>query len=107
MVANKYGIISHGSLIKEITDEELRNQCRPTTVIEAAEHQALWDLLSKDFPAEDLLHLARGVRITGAVELNALLARIIEAEISILSVNCYKTSIEDYYLSLLGGGRHA
>lgn len=107
LVANKYGIISHGSLIKEITDEELRNQCRPTTVIEATEHQALWDLLSKDFPAEDLLHLARGVRITGAVELNALLARIIEAEISILSVNCYKTSIEDYYLSLLGGGRHA
>ena len=107
LVANKYGIISHGELIKEITAEELEAECRPLTVIEVNDPEALWELLLQEFPAQDLSHHAGGVGVAGVLQLNPLLTKIMAAGLEILSVNCHKFSIEDYYLSLLGGGRHA
>ena len=107
LVANKYGIISHGNLLKEITSEELEYQCRPTTVIETNDPQALWDLLSTKIPEEDLFRNVSGVRIVGNLQLNDLLKEILDANIEILSVNCTKTNIESYYLSVIGGVRRA
>lgn len=107
LVANKYGIISHGSLIKEITSEELEKECRPTTLIEASDPQALWKLLSTEFKCDEISRVGNTIRIIGAINLNQLLSMILSAQIEILSVNCHKSSIESYYLSLLGGERHA
>lgn len=107
LVANKYGIISHGCLIKEITAEELEKACRPTTVIVAKNSQALYDLLSSYISSEDLHQIRNGVRIVGVINLNDLLKKIVSAEIEILSINCNQTNIENYYISLLGGARNA
>ena len=107
LVANKYGIISHGSLIKEITAKDLERACRSTTIIDAVEPQRLFDLLSTLLPAEDVSLLKNGVRIAGDIDLNGILGKILSAEIEILSINCYKASIESYYLSLLGGVHNA
>lgn len=107
LVATKYGIISHGSLIKEITAEELDRECSPSTVIEVSNPQGLYDLLSSNGEYTDIVKLANGVRIGGSIDLNKLLGMILAADIEILSVNCRKSSIESYYLSLLGGGYHA
>ena len=107
LVATKYGIISHGSLIKEITAEELDKECSPSTSIEVGDPQGLYDLLSSSGEYTDIVKLANGVRIGGSIDLNNLLGMILAADIEILSVNCRKSSIESYYLSLLGGGYHA
>lgn len=107
LVATKYGIISHGSLIKEITAEELDKECSPSTVIEVSDPQGLYDLLSSSGEYTDIVKLVNGVRIVGSIDLNKLLGMILAADIEILSVNCRKSSIESYYLSLLGGGYHA
>ena len=107
LVANKYGIISHGSLVKEITAEELERACRPTTMIDALEPQKLYDLLLTLLPAEDVSLLRNSVRIVGDIDLNDLLEKILSEGIEILSINCYKGSIESYYLSLLGGVHNA
>ena len=107
LVATKYGIISRGTLIREITAEELENECRPTTIVSTSNPQALWDLLSAEYPREDISQVSGGVRIVGAIDLNALFSKILAAEIEILAVNCHKSSIESYYLSLLGGVHNA
>ena len=107
LVANKYGIISRGTLIKEITAEEMENECRPTTIITTSNPQALWSLASAEYPSEDIAQVAGGVRIVGVIDLNVLFGKILAAGIEILSVNCHKSSIESYYLSLLGGVHHA
>lgn len=107
LVATKYGIISHGSLIKEITSEELERECRPTTVIEADSPQALYELLIEDIPSEDITQSVNGVHISGSINLNEVLAKILASGIEIHSINCHKSSIESYYLSLLGGAKHA
>ncbi len=107
LVATKYGIISHGKLLREITAEELERECRPATVIEATDGEALLSLLSRLLPEAELHPIAGGVRLVGDVALSAVLRAVLDAGIEILSVNCYKSGIEDYYLSLVGGGRHA
>ena len=107
LVANKYGIISHGTLINELSADELESVSRPHTVIEANDPEALWSLLCNLLPREDLTLLENGVSISGQINLTQILKSIIDAKIEILSVNCNKSSIESYYMSLMGGGENA
>lgn len=107
LVANKYGIISKGKIIKEITAEELKNECRRFTQIQTDDREALYKLLSGEFQSQDLAPTANGVTVYGNICLNELFGKIIQAGITISSVNCLESSIEDYYLSLIGGARHA
>lgn len=105
LVATKYGIISKGQLVKEITAEDLKKECRPTIFINAKERERLMETIAALLPAETFAPTPRGVRIFGEVRLNDLLGSIIQAGIEIDSVNCHESSIEDYYLALIGG-RH-
>lgn len=107
LVATKYGIISKGRLIKEITAEELHRECRPTIMITSDDVVGLQTVLNAYLPPLDCVPSGRGVRICGEVNLNELLKKIVDADIQIESINCYQSSIEDYYLSLIGGNRHA
>jgi hypothetical protein len=58
-------------------------------------------------PREELTLLENGVSISGQVNLTKILKSIIDAKIEILSVNCNKSNIESYYMSLMGGGKNA
>lgn len=103
LVANKYGIISRGTLIKEIYADELNNEIQPTIVIEASDPAALYNVISEDVSSEKLTLNDNGVRIAENVDLNKILNKILSAKIEILSINCNKSNIEGYYLSLMGG----
>lgn len=105
LVATKYGIISHGKIVKEITAAELRAECGRITDIEAADRDALIRLLEERFEKNKLAFIPGGVRILGEVNLHSVLADVMSSGNEILSVKCSETSIEDYYLSLLGGAR--
>ena len=106
LVATKYGIISHGRIMKEITSEELHRERKSFTEIVAKDKDALFALLSKYITNGDMVPTANGVKIYGALRMNLLLKTVIDAGVEILSVNCSQTSIEDYYLSLVGGAHH-
>lgn len=106
LVATKYGIISKGKLINEITAEQLKQECRPSVIINASDREKLYSLVSTLFPQEDINITGLGVRIFGDVNLNELLKKIIDADIIINNIVCSQTSIEDYYLSLIGGIKH-
>ena len=107
LVATKYGIISKGKLLTEITAEELKLQCRPSIAINVANPEALRELLAGYLSPQDCIFAEWGARVYGVVNLNELLAKIIDAGIEILNINSYQASIEDYYLSLIGGMRNA
>ena len=106
LVATKYGIISRGKLIREITAEQLHRECTKATVISAANPAALADCIRENFPDAPAEYTAEGVKLLGDIDLNGVLATILAADITILSVNCSQTSFEDYYLSVIGGSRH-
>ena len=107
LIATKYGIISKGRLLKEISPKELESTCTHTTFIRTEQKDALAALLA-DLPGATAIAVTdHGVRIEGDVNLNEALGRAIGAQIPLLAVNTHKTSIEDYYLSMIGGGRRA
>lgn len=106
LVATKYGIISKGNLVKEISAQELKNECRPSILINTNNNDKLHSLLADKFPSNTFSVTGLGVRIYDELNLNDFLKEVIDADISIENVVCEKTSIEDYYLSLIGGARN-
>lgn len=104
LVATKYGIISKGKLIKEITAEQLHSECAKTTAISADDPQKLADVV-KGCVDNRLEYTPNGVKVIGNVDLTALLSAIIGSGVKILSVNCRETSFEEYYLSVIGGAK--
>lgn len=107
LVATRYGIISRGRLLQEISAEELELVCSHTTVIKSTDRDALASLLSGDFNENNMAVTSDGVNIKGDIDLNAVLGKIINAGITITAVNTHRSSIEEYYLSMMGGGNRA
>ena len=106
LVATKYGIISKGHIIKEITADELHRVCGKYTLIKAENNDALLTLMQQHLPSNAVSMDGDRVRIGGEIDLNAVLPIILESGNRILSINCTETGFEEYYLSLIGGGRH-
>ena len=106
LVATKYGIISKGRLLQEITAAELQEKCSRATTFSAKDAAALADCIRSQFPAYTVEDTPDGVRLPGEIDLNAVLAAIVAANIPLSSINCTHTSFEDYYLSVIGGGKH-
>lgn len=105
LVANKYGIISKGHIIKEITAAELQKEMAKTTDIIVDKPELLNALLENSVKGADISYNEQGVRFVGELDLNAVLGAIINADIKILSINCKEPSFEDYYLETVGGKR--
>ncbi len=107
LVATKYGIISKGKLLAELTAEELQQECQPSTIVNVNRPESLQTLLNAYLPPDNYVFTEFGARIYGDVKLNELLKKIIDADIEIMSVNSVQASIETYYLSLVGGMHNA
>jgi ABC-2 type transport system ATP-binding protein len=103
LVATKYGIISKGHIIKEITASELHQELGKTTEITVDRAEELSNLLLTHLPENRLSYIPDGVRIAGEIDLNQDLAIIIEAGIRITGVHSREASFEDYYLEMIGG----
>ena len=107
LVANKYGIISHGRLIKQITADELRAECKRSIFLDVDNTSALEELLSANLRPGDFVMNEHGATLFGNIRLNVLLKHVIDAGIEIKSVSCKDGTIEEYYLSVIGGARNA
>lgn len=107
LVATKYGIISKGHIIKEITADELHDECGRFTLIRATDNASLFSTAAALYGEDKVSYDRDSVKISGDIDLNELFKRLIDANNSILSVNCSETSFEEYYLSLVGGIHHA
>lgn len=105
LVANKYGIISKGHIIKEITADELKKEMLKTTDVLVDKPELLSALLENIVETAALVYIPQGVRFVGDVNLNLLLGAIINADIKILNITSHEPSFEDYYLDVVGGKR--
>lgn len=105
LVATKYGIISKGKLLKEITSEELKKELRKSLIVEVSNLVKACDIL-KDSQLE--IEVKDGkIVIYDYVSIEDIIMKLVNNKISILKINCEETNIENYYLSLIGGGYHA
>lgn len=103
LVATKYGIISKGHIIKEITAAQLQEELAKTTDITVDRPEELTKLFADLYPDRGISYIPNGVRFVGEIDLNTVLSAIIGAGIRITGVNCRETSFEEYYLETIGG----
>lgn len=103
LVATKYGIISKGHILKEITCEDLKKECRNSISIKVDNVEHLKEIVLKYHKEEDFVMINNGVQIYGDCDLNPIVFDIVQANLKIESITRNETNIEDYYLTLIGG----
>ena len=103
LVATKYGIISKGHIIKEITAAQLQEEMLKTTDITVDNPEQLYAVLEDLGYGEKISPIPNGVRFVGELNFNQILSAIIAQNINITAINCHESSFEDYYLETIGG----
>ena len=107
LVATKYGIISRGELVTEISKEELENVEKKETIIKTTDNQKAFDYLRTKIAPEKLDYVNETIVITGELNINELVKEFMEIQVAVVDIQTKQASIEDYYLSIIGGVRNA
>lgn len=106
LVATKYGIISKGKIIKEISNEQLEKECRKSLFINVDDVDKAYEVLLDIIDINELQRFEQSIRIYGDININEVLNKIIQNNIKINNIRSEQTNIEDYYLSLIRGEYH-
>lgn len=104
-VATKYGFISKGRLIKEVSAEELHDISNGYTKITFA--NIIDDKVKEILTTFDYEIISeKAVKIKGLVETSNLLKTFINADIMVSNIENVSKGIEDYYLEIIGGTKN-
>lgn len=103
--ATHYGFIVDGSMVKEITAEELANSCRKCAVLTVTDTGVLaraLDLLGLEY---DILSESTA-NVYGEIPISELTLELAKDQCRILSLHEKDETLESYYINLTGGGRY-
>jgi ABC-2 type transport system ATP-binding protein len=107
LVATRYGIISRGELVKEISKEELEAVEKKETSIKTTNNERAYEILKAELSSEVLDYVNDTIIITGEVNITELVNKFMAESIAIVDIKTKQASIEDYYLSIIVGVRNA
>lgn len=103
--ATHYGFIDSGRVIKEISAEELEAACRKCIRMEVSSTRVLARVL--DGMKIDYRILNDVIAdVFAKVNISSLTAALAEDNCEVISIKECDESLESYYMSLVGGGRH-
>lgn len=100
-IATNYGFISHGKLLEEISYEDLQKKCKKAITLKVGNLAKAEQILKnyKDFEVSP----NGEIRIFDDAKISDVVSKFNEAEV--LNINSSDESVEDYYLSLIKGGK--
>jgi ABC-2 type transport system ATP-binding protein len=105
-IATHYGFISAGTIVKEMSSEELLNSCRHCISIKTSDNYALARAFYKNkieyrIISDDTAEVYENITISA-------LARILDEEgCEIISANSRSEDLEAFFTNLVGGISHA
>ena len=104
LVANKYGFISHGKLVQEITAEELYAKATKTITLKVNNTDELLPYLGGfNYQIAD----KNTAIIIGDINPTGLLVALNDKGVEVLEITTNKGNIEDYYMQIIGGKKNA
>ena len=95
-LATHYGFIDKGTIVKEITAEELENTCRKCVKLQVTDTAVLAHILDKRSLEYEILSDTQA----------NVYGELVVSDCRMFSVQEYEESLESYYLNLVGGGKH-
>ena len=104
-LATHYGFIDKGTIVKEITAEELENTCRKCVKLQVTDTAVLAHILDKRSLEYEILSDTQA-NVYGELVVSDVALELAEQNCRMFSVQEYEESLESYYLNLVGGGKH-
>lgn len=104
-LATHYGFISEGSIVKEISAEELDEQSKKCTIVEVNETTILsktLEALGIEYRIVDHSH----AEIYGETPISEIVVKLAESGCQIKNIHNQDETLETFYINLLGGGKH-
>ena len=105
-LATHYGFIDGGRMVKEISARELEAACRKCMRVEVSDVQALARVLDS-MGAEYKVLSDTQADVYAQINVSRLVVALMGERCELLSVEERDESLESYYVSLVGGERHA
>lgn len=104
-LATHYGFIDKGTIVKEITAEELENTCRKGVKLQVTDTAVLAHILDKRSLEYEILSDTQA-NVYGELVVSDIVLELAEQNCRMFSVQEYEESLESYYLNLVGGGKY-
>lgn len=103
-VATRYGVIAHGCLVAELTDEEL-HQARTTCIMLRTDDPTLTvAVLEEAFSAAEISVLADNSLQIRGVSQTELSRTLLEKNIGVLELTSKERDLDEYFVELMNGG---
>ena len=106
-VCNKIGVISHGKLLDEISIEDLHAKSRKKIVIAASDLEDIKDWLVSGLNLKEAVIENDTLLIFDNVDINEVMKLLVNGNKIIKDICVKEDTIEDYYINLVVGGKHA
>lgn len=104
-LATHYGIIDQGQMIKELSAEELEAACRKCSRIEVTDVKALSRVLDSMNIDYKIISDTQ-VDVFAKVNISQLTLALMQEGCEVLAMQEKDESLESFYVSLVGGGKH-
>lgn len=105
-IATHYGFISHGKLLKEISNEDLIAECKKGIDIRYSDVNKLESAV-KEIGIKEYRVSSNGVRIYDEIKPLDLLTKLDKKGIEVNDIRTSEMSVEEYYLNMIGGSENA
>lgn len=105
-VATDFGFISHGKLIKEISSEELHDQCSRYLEIEVDHLDNIEDVIKDELHCQKYRLVDNKIYLYDNFDYYQIITVLHAHNFEIISFNTREQSIEEYYLKVIGGNKN-
>lgn len=102
-LATHYGFIDRGSLVREISAEDMEMICRKCIRMEVSSTKALACVLDEK-NIEYKIYSETSADVYAKVNMSELILALARADCNVISANERNESLESFYISLVGGG---
>lgn len=104
-LATFYGFIDNGTMVKEISAEELEASCRKCMRVEVSDTKILSRVLDEKKISYSITSDQKA-DIFGSISVTELVLSLNKEHCEVLTLQEHDESLESYYVNLVGGGSH-
>ena len=108
-MATRYGVISNGKMVDEFQANELSGRCGKNLVIHANDSQKAENIINSMFGDVQCMPTSENsIRVKGHVEDAGLInSKLVKEGVTVKALIPESDKLEDYFLKLMGGHKHA
>ena len=108
LLATDYGIIEEGRIMKQLSAQELADECKQFIKLTTTDNERAYALLQTAFKFKDMKLKDEGIEITDQVDDTTEIVSLLASEsIGVKGINVVEQDLEAYFLSVIGGSKHA